>query len=113
MWRIQRGNKYGAHQTEYNGVVYHSKKEAEYARELDLRVRAKDIKRWERQVKISLDVNNRHIANYSIDFVIQHLDKTKEYVEVKGFETAVWKIKWKLFVALYGNKKNIKLTIVK
>ena len=92
-WQTKQ-SKYGNVAKEYNGITFHSKKEAAYAQELDLRIKAKDIKSWERQIKISLDVNGYHIANYYIDFVITHNDKTKEYVEVKGFETDVWKMKW-------------------
>ncbi len=97
----------------YNGQNYDSGFEAGYAAELDLRVKAKDIKSWERQVKIPLDVNGYHIANYYIDFIIHHLDGTTEYVETKGLASDVWRMKWKLFEALYGDKPDVKLTVVK
>ncbi len=90
-----------------------SKKEAGAARDLDLMIKAKEIKSWERQVRIPLDVNGYHICNYIIDFVVEHNDGTKEYLEIKGFETEVWRLKWKLFEALYGKKPNIKLTVQK
>ena len=107
-------NKYGAKPTIYNGIKYHSKFEAEYAKNLDWRLKAKDIKRWERQVKISLDVNDSHICNYFMDFVIAHNTGAIEYVEVKGVETAVWKLKFKLFLAIYKNKRsNLLITLVK
>lgn len=109
-------NKYNNQSSIYNGISYHSKKEAAYAQELDLRVKAKDIKSWKRQEKIELKVNGEQIANYYIDFVITHNDKTKEYVEVKGFETGVWRLKWKLFEAIYGKKferKGWKMSVVK
>ena len=114
MFRIRYGeNKYSNKKTEHNGIYYHSKKEAGEAAELDLRKQAGDIKDWERQVKISLDVNGYHIANYFIDFVIYHNDESKEYLEIKGFETEVWRLKWKLFEALYSQDKNIRLTVKK
>lgn len=100
-----RGSKMGNHPTEYGGVKYHSKREADYAAELDLRTRGKDIGGWERQVRIPLIVEGKMIADYVIDFVIQHKDGPLEYVEVKGHETAVWKLKWKLFEALYPDLK--------
>lgn len=109
----QRGNKYGAKSTIYNDQVYHSKLEAGYAADLDLLLRAREIKKWERQVRISLDVNGYHICNYYIDFVITHKDDTIEYVEVKGLETEVWRLKWKLFEAFYGDKEGVKLTVIK
>jgi len=118
MYFERKQNRYGnvAQSTVYNGVSYHSKKEAAYAAELDLLVRAKEIKSWDRQVRISLDVNGFHICNYIIDFVVHHNDGTEEYVEVKGFQTEVWRLKWRLFEALYEDKvknEGVRLTIVK
>lgn len=113
MHRVRYGNKFGAKSSSYNGILYHSKKEAGYAAELDLRLKAGDIKAVQRQVKIDLVVNGYHITNYYIDFVITHNDDLNEYIEVKGFETPEWKLKWKLFEALFGNQPNTKLTIVK
>lgn len=97
-------NKYGAKKTVYNGVTYHSKFEAEYAKSLDWRVKAKDIKSWQRQLKISLDVNETHICNYFIDFLIIHNNGKLEYAEIKGVETPVWKLKWKLFLAIFAKE---------
>lgn len=113
MFRVNYERKYKNVKQEHNGIVYHSKKEAGYAAELDLRKKAGDILEWERQVKISLDVNGFHICNYYIDFKVLHNDGTIEYVEVKGFETDEWRLKWKLFEALYSRGTMVKLTIVK
>lgn len=113
-WHQRYGSKYGAHSTEYNGVVYHSKKEAQYALELDLRIKAGEVERWERQVRISLDVNGYHICDYYLDFKVWLTDGSVEMVEVKGFETQVWRLKWKLFEALYGRANpEHKLVVVK
>lgn len=101
-----------ARKSEYAGQRYDSGFEASYAAELDLRVKAKDIQRWERQVKIPLDINGFHITNYYIDFIVHHNDGTTEYVETKGWQSPVWKIKWRIFEALYVNKPDILLTVV-
>lgn len=97
-------NKYrNVHET-YNGVIYHSKREAAYARELDLRLRARGrdrIKSWRRQVKISLDVYGVHICNYFVDFELTHTDGSIELVEIKGMETDVYKLKRKLLEATF------------
>lgn len=87
-----------------------SKFEAGKAQELELRKKAKDIKDFQEQVKIPLEVNGYHICNYYIDFVIEHNDGEIEYVETKGYATDVWKLKWKLFEALYDKPGN-KLTV--
>ena len=100
----------------YNGIAYHSKLEAKYAMDLDLRLKGNDIKSWERQVKISIDVNGEHICNYYIDFIITHNDGILEYVEVKGMETQEWRLKWKLCLAIMKDqieKDEILMSIVK
>lgn len=111
MWRARRGNKYHAETCVYKGIPYHSKKEAAYAAELDLRGRAGDIRSWSRQIRIPLDVNGRHIADYLVDFAVDHKDGSREYIEIKGFETEVWRLKWKLFEALYGDLPKVRLTV--
>lgn len=83
----------------YNGYSYMSKLEAQQAFELDCRLKAKEIISWERQVKIDLQAYGKHICNYYIDFVATRKDGVREYIEVKGMETDVWKIKWKMFSA--------------
>jgi hypothetical protein len=97
--------KYKNTKQTYDGYSYMSKLESAYAQQLDLRVKAKDIKGWRRQEKIRLDVNGKHICNYYMDFVIEHNDNSEEFVEVKGFETEAWRLKWKLFCALYPDEK--------
>lgn len=115
---VKKGNKYGAHSTEYGGVIYHSKKEAGYAQTLDTLKKAtypsERVVSWERQVKIALDVNGEHICNYYIDFVAQMADGSTQYIEVKGFETEVWRLKWKLFEAIYKKEHpELDLIIIK
>ena len=107
IWYERRGSKYGAKSCYYNGILYHSKLEAKYAIGLDLCVKAKEIKSWERQVKISLDVNGYHIANYFCDFKIINNDDSEEFHEIKGFETEIFRLKRKLLEALYPNYKYI------
>lgn len=111
-WGNNLGNKYRAKSTEYNGKRYHSKMEAAYAAELDLRIKAKDIKAWKRQIRIPLIVSDIHVADYYIDFMVEHNDGTIEYIEVKGFETPEWRLKWKIFEAMMKHSNKI-LTIVK
>jgi hypothetical protein len=45
-----------------------------------------------------------------VDFVVTHADGHEEWIEVKGFETPIWKLKKKLFEACYPNRK---LVVVK
>ena len=113
IWHLKNQNKYRAQSTIYNGISYHSKKEATYAQELDLLKKAGEIKDWERQVKIDLEVNGYHIANYYVDFKIENKDGSIEYHEVKGFSTETWRLKWKLFEALYGDLPDVKLVVIR
>lgn len=93
-----RLNKYNARKTLYRGVTYDSAREAKYAFELDMRKRAGQIDGWERQVPIKLYAHGKLICTYKIDFIV-YRNGTTEYVEVKGYETDVWKLKWKIFSA--------------
>lgn len=106
VWQYRNGrNKYGNVQQSYNGHPYASKKEAAYAQELDLRVKAGELKSWERQKSIEMKVKGKKICTYVIDFVEVYPDKSEMYTEVKGLETGLWRIKWKLFEALYPKLK--------
>ena len=112
--RGQSRNKYGAiHQT-YNGYNYASKREATKAWELDMLVKAGEIKSWERQVKVELyGQNGSHICDYKVDFLVTHLDGLLEFIEVKSPITATpeWRIKWKLLEDKYGKDARYKLTV--
>ena len=100
-----------AKRTEYDGRWYQSKAEATFAAGLDLRLKAKEIVWWKPQVPIKLMVNGHLICTYKLDFAIYHLDGHLEYVEVKGHETNVWKLKWKLLHAL--KEEGVELSLVK
>jgi hypothetical protein len=113
---VRRVPKYRNIRTELGGVTYDSKFEASFAAELNLRLRAKDIKKVERQVRLELFSGRFHICDYKIDFVVTHNDGVKEYIEVKGVETRDWKLKWKLLEAQMDAEVKlgtVKLTVVK
>ncbi len=94
-------NKYRNTRQTYDGYNYDSKFEAGYAQELNLRVKGKDIQSWERQFKISIDINGSHICNYFCDFRILHNDNSYELVETKGIETEAYRLKRKLLEAVW------------
>ena len=89
----------------YKGIRYHSRKEANYAMELDLlRHNAKPAGRVtevKRQYKVPLYVKGKLICNWYCDFLVFFADGREEYHEVKGFETEVWKLKRALFEAIH------------
>jgi hypothetical protein len=85
----------------YDGVLYDSKSEAAYAKHLDLLLAARQIKKWERQVRWVLMVNGTKVTTIIPDFRVTAKDGSVKIVEVKGFATPVWRLKRKLFAALY------------
>ena len=123
--------KFHNRSSEYNGYIYDSELEMRQAVELDWRLRAKDIKSWERQVKISFFVcpgcsrvhasvcsehpkeKQMHLWNYYCDFVVYHNDGDKEFLETKGLSLTPWKRSWALMEAIYGSMPGIRLTVVK
>lgn len=85
-------NKYGAKRTEYNGYKYDSKFEASIAAELDLRIRGKDIKGYDKQFKVEMwayDKNGKKAMKktHKVDFRIHHNDGSYELYEAKGMIT--------------------------
>lgn len=108
--QVGRGHKFNALRTEYAGRAYASKAEAEYAFGLDCRLKAGEIASWRPQVRIPLEVNGSLVCNFVVDFEVTHLSGAIEWVEVKGFETAAYKLKRKLLEACHG--KGV-LTVVK
>ncbi len=79
-------NKYGATRT--NG--YASKRESEYAAQLEMRKRATngDVLYWLEQVGIKLS-----IGRFTVDFLVFLRDGSYQYVEVKGVQTRDFKLR--------------------
>lgn len=109
MARRFKVGKYGNQRTNYNGRSYQSKAEARYAKKLDILKGGGQIRDWRPQVPVPLVVNSMLIAKYIVDFAIINNDGTRELIEIKGMETAVWKLKYKLFKALYPD---LKITVI-
>lgn len=102
-------NKYRAKKTKYNGKTYASKKEAQRAQELDLLVRSGDITDLKEQVKFPIDIAGKQVFTYIADFM--YFDKLLNKVvieDVKGFQTAIFRLKKKCVEAYYS----IEITIV-
>jgi len=113
---VRRGTKYGIRndaagvsRRTYKGIEYHSQLEARYAASLDLRRKATSsldrIRNWRRQIPVKLEVNGFLITTYIVDFLIEHMDGHEEWIEVKGYETPEWRLKMKLFRALFPDRK--------
>ena len=92
----KRKKKYNNKTKTYNNRTCDSIKESNYAEELDWRIKLKEIKGWDAQITLGLYVNSILVCKYRIDFKIYHKDGSEEYVEVKGFATPLWLLKWKI-----------------
>ena len=110
----RRYNKYKAEKQSFGGRIYHSKKEADYAVNLAWKMKAGEIKEITPQYKIDIRVNGKHITNYYIDFRVVYSDDSVELIEVKGFETPEWLLKWRLTEALVDEiEPGARLVLVK
>lgn len=98
--QYQTRNKYKAVKQTFNGRSYHSKKESRYAQTLHLRKLAGEIKEIIPQYKLELYVKGMKICNYFIDFKVILPDDRVQLIEVKGFSTDLWRLKWKMTEAL-------------
>lgn len=100
MYSRRIGNKFGAKRTLYNGRSYDSKFEAGVAQELDLRLKAGDIKAVEPQFRVDIwcyreDGEKAFCIKHKVDFRIEHNDGSFELIEAKGVETADYKMRRK------------------
>jgi hypothetical protein len=103
--------KYNAMRCFYNGVYYDSTFEANYAMQPDWRKKAKDIRDWDRQYSVRIEIGGEHILTTRVDFRVHENDGSYTLVETKGFETPDYKIKKKLIEAVWL-KNHLKYTYI-
>lgn len=96
-------SKYGAIRTEYGGQVYDSRGEAEHARRLDLLKAAGAIRDWRRGTAwVLVDAPRRaDRITYTPDYHVWAADGGFYVLDFKGVETAVFKLKARLWKAVY------------
>lgn len=97
------GHKYKAKRTEIDGISFPSILESKYYQKLKLRLAAKDIKYFLRQVPIHLPGNVKLV----VDFLVFENDGSIRYIETKGMMTPIAKMKIKQAEALYPIKIEI------
>lgn len=93
----KRGSKYSAQPTEVDGIRFDSKAEARYYQGLKARVAAGELAYFLRQVPLHLPGRTRYV----VDFVEFWTDGRVRYVDVKGVETAMFRMKKRQVEALY------------
>lgn len=105
-----RTSKYNAKKVEIDGIKFDSKAEGEYYLHLKQQVTERQILGFERQKRMLLQegfsvegVKGKiRPIFYVVDFIITKNDGTLTYVDVKGMETDVFKLKKKLFMKRYN-----------
>jgi len=104
-------NKFNAKKTTIDGITFDSKAEANYYLELKTRLRAGEIKGFERQPEFELlpafakHGKKYQSMKYTADFLITHLDGSQEVIEVKGMRTRDYMLRMKLFNYNYRGLK--------
>ncbi len=106
----RRKNKYGAIKVQYDGYKFDSKLEAARYKQLKLMESAGELSRLELQPKYPCEVNGKKVCTYIADFRYQLKNGDTVVEDVKGVETAVFKLKKKLVESLYPG---VKIQIVK
>jgi len=94
---IPRKSKYRAIPTVLDGIRFASKSEAKRYGQLKLLQMAGEIRWFTCQVPFHLGAGVRYVC----DFLIVYTDGQVEVEDVKGMETAMFKVKKKLFEAAY------------
>jgi hypothetical protein len=89
--------KYRATIVEQDGIKFASKAELRYYNKLQLLKNANEIKFFLRQVPFYLPGG----VKYVVDFVVFGTDGITRFIDVKGFETPMFKAKKKMVEALY------------
>jgi hypothetical protein len=88
----------------YKGIVYDSGFEMAYAQNLDLKLKAGVVLKWDRQVRYDIVVNSCKIGFYKLDFLVTYKDGSIEHIDCKSTPKMVdstYKLKKKLIKALY------------
>lgn len=106
---FRRFSKYNAKKVEVDGIKFDSKAEAEYYLHLKEKVDNGEIRSFERQIRMTLQEGfylegikgKVRDITYVVDFVVTKSDGSITYIDVKGIETDVFKLKRKMFMHKY------------
>lgn len=101
---MKRPHKFNARRTEVDGIQFDSAKEARRYAELRLLERAGEIRNLELQPRFDLVVNGKKVCRYVGDFA--YFQGNERIIEdSKGFQTREFKLKRKLFEALFPGQR--------
>lgn len=97
-WKPVKSNKYGAKPQVIDGIRFASKLEANYYCKLKLRQKADEVVFFLLQVPFRMDGGSK----YLVDFMIFNKDGSIQFVDTKGRDTPISKLKRKEVEAKYG-----------
>lgn len=98
-------HKYGAQREEVDGILFDSKKEAQRYRDLKVLERCEQIRNLKIKPRFPIVVNDTLICEYEADYSYFDMRKGEPVIEdCKGCKTPVYKLKKKLFEAMYGKR---------
>lgn len=98
-------NKYGAVKTTIDGIIFDSKAEAKRYGELKMLERSGFVTNVIVHRVFPLLVNGVKVASYESDFTYESPTHDRLIVEdVKGVKTSVYRLKKKIFEAIYPHK---------
>jgi len=100
--RLRSYSKYRAIRTSMNGRMFDSKAEAHRFGELMCLAKTGVVSRVTCQPSFDLVVNDEKVGVYRADFEVVWPDGEVHIEDVKGCVTPVFRLKAKLFRALYG-----------
>ena len=105
-WR-SRGNKYGARKVKLDAYTFDSLGESRRYQELKLLEKQGLISALTIHPHYDLKVAGQKICTYVADFAYRDEGNNRRVEDFKGVLTPVFKIKWKLFEALFDIKIEI------
>jgi len=86
-----KARKYNNQPTTVDGIRFDSKKEARYYEQLKIRQKLGEVWYWLRQVPIHLPDGTKYVVDFLVFF--KDPERLPEYVDVKGKETQVFRLK--------------------
>ena len=107
--KTKKKSKYGNKKTMYNGILYDSIREADYAKILDIMLKKGIVTDVKRQVVFKYEVKYSFekkffikAGKYICDFVVTYKTGKIEVVDVKGYKTAKYKRDKKIMKKLFN-----------
>tara|TARA_A100001391_G_scaffold132660_2_gene91691 strand:- start:135 stop:479 length:345 start_codon:yes stop_codon:yes gene_type:complete len=98
--RYYQKNKFGAKKTEFMGMKFDSKWEAERYGQLCKLQETGEISGLDRQVRFNIVINDQKICAYIADYTYYDAENNFIVEDAKGVETDVFRLKKKLMKAV-------------